>query len=137
MKSGRRIANPKTKQMAGTYRKDRHGDIAPIAATPIPTGPKQPAYLTPEGKLVWAEEINRVTALGATEADSSAFARYCEMEAHFRLAIMAGDDFPTGVMLTELRRYAELFGIAGLRSRLAKIGTAEPVQSSPYQIRKK
>lgn len=137
MKSGRRIANPKAKQLAGTYRKDRHGDIAPIVATALPVGPVQPKYLSAEAKLVWAEEINRVTACGATDADSSMFARYCEMEAAFRVSIMAGEDFPKAALLTELRRSAELLGIAGVRSRLAKLGGTEPVKSSPFTIRKK
>ena len=137
MKTGRRIANPKTKQLTGTFRKDRHGDIAPIVAELVQVGPVQPRYLTAEAKLVWAEEIKRVTAMGATEADSSMFARYCEMEAAFRVAIMAGGDFPSGVMLTELRRYAELFGIGGVRSRLAKMGGNEPVKASPFSVRPK
>lgn len=134
MKTGRRIANPASKQLAGTFRADRHGDIAPIAVVASNT-PTQPAYMTTAGKLVWAEEIARITNCGATDADSSMIARYCEMEAAYRVAITAGE-LPKAALLTELRRMAEMLCIAGLRSRLAKTGSSEPSKTSPFTVRK-
>lgn len=134
MKTGRRIANPATKQMMGTHRKDRHGDIA-VVAVAASTSPVAPAYLTAEAKIVWAEELKRVTACGVTDADSSLFARYCEMESSFRVAVMAGE-LPKAALLTELRRSAELLGIAGIRSRLARGGAApEAAKASPFTVR--
>lgn len=134
MKSGKRIPSPASKQLAGTYRKDRHANIA-VIASPTPDAPIQPAYLSAEAKIVWAEEVRRVTACGATEADSSMFARYCEMEAAFRVQVMAGE-LPKAALLTELRRSAELLGIGGLRSRLARTGSQkEAPKASPFSIR--
>ncbi|WP_294196517.1 hypothetical protein [uncultured Sphingomonas sp.] len=135
MKSGRRVANPQHKQLQGTYRKDRHSDIA-VTADPMPNTPVRPAYMSEEGKLVWNEEVTRVIACGATEADSSLFARYCEIEATFRMTVMSGEP-PVASLLTELRRMGELLGIGGLRSRLAKTGTAAPATASPFTTRKR
>lgn len=79
MKTGRRIANPAAKALAGTFRADRHADITEIA-TPAKSAPIPPRYLTKEARAVWREELDRVTACGITDADSSLFARYCTME---------------------------------------------------------
>lgn len=133
MKTGRRIANPSSKQLAGTYRKDRHENIVQLVE-PTLGGPVQPGYLSEEAKKVWAEEINRVIACGSTDADSSIFARYCEMEAAFRLMIKEGN-LPKSALMTELRRSAELLGIGGLRSRLARAGGEKPAPTSAFTVR--
>lgn len=138
MKTGRRIANPQTKQLAGTYRKDRHADIVSIAPGAPSNVPVQPFYLTADAKQVWREEIQRVIGCGATDADSSMFARYCELEAAFRRMIATGE-LPKAALITELRRSAELLGIAGARSRLARVGQPEQPSAtiSPFNIRRK
>ena len=135
MKTGRRIANPSAKQLAGTFRKDRHAAIAPIAA-PSACPPVRPTYMTVEGRLIWDEEIARITACGAVEADSSFIARYCEIEAIYRVSVMAGE-VPSGTILTELRRMAELLGIACPRSRLTKIGEAGNAKQNTFTVMKK
>lgn len=127
MKTGRRITNPSPKMLAGTYRKDRHADIMGLAA-PARNEPVMPAYLTVGAKLVWNKEMRRVAACGVTEADSSLFARYWECEAAFRIEVLAGG-LPKSALLTELRRMAELLGIAGLRSRLARTGGTDAPKS--------
>ncbi len=83
---------------------------------------------------MWREEVDRVTACGITDADSSLFARYCTMEAAYRTQITAGE-LPKAALLTELRRMAELLGIAGLRSRLARSGGSEAPKASPFTVR--
>lgn len=132
MQRGPKLKNPAAKRLAGTYKESVDGKTVALAA--VPNRPVQPSYLTPEARLVWDEEIHRVSGCGATEADSSIFARYCEMEASFRVAIMAGS-LPTTALMTELRRAAELLGIAGLRSRLAKV--SQPATTSPFTVRPK
>lgn len=135
MKTGRRIANPAAKELAGTYRKDRHADIVTLAS-PAKDEPVCPAYLSELGRAVWNEELRRVVSVGITEADSSMFARYCEMEASFRASIAAGQ-LPIASLLTELRRSAELLGIAGLRSRLARAGKSDDdKKDNPFTVRK-
>ena len=96
-----------------------------------------PGYLTPEARAVWNEEVRRVVACGAVEADSSLFARYCSEEARYRCASLAGDDIKIAA-LTELRRMAELLGIAGQRSRLARSSAASTsdAKPSPFAPRK-
>ncbi|VWX51773.1 hypothetical protein [Novosphingobium sp. 9U] len=138
MKRGAKLGNPSTQQLAGTFRKDRHADVVSIAPAVPSNTPAQPAYLTADAKQVWSEEIARVTGCGATEADSSMFGRYCQMEAAFRVLIAAGE-LPKAALITELRRSAELLGIAGARSRLARV--AQPAQPngkpSPFTVRKR
>lgn len=138
MRRGAKLGNPTTRQLAGTFRKDRHADIVSIAPAVPSNAPTQPAYLTPEAKLVWQEEVQRVTGCGATDADSSMFARYCQMEAAFRVLIAAGE-LPKAALVTELRRTGELLGIAGVKSRLARVGQpAQPSgKPSPFTVRKR
>ena len=124
MNSGRRIANPKTKQLAGTFRNDRHGSIGLLNASTSAAPPAPPSYLSPEARKVWDEELPRVIGAGVTDADTSMFARYCEMHATFVVATLAGE-LPKSALLTELRRSAECLGIGGPKSRLAKIGNAD------------
>jgi phage terminase small subunit len=133
MKTGRRVANPAAKQLAGTFRKDRHATITTIAQ-PSKNEPTQPGYMSDIAKEVWAEEFRRVVACGVTEADSSLFGRYCEMEAVFRAGVKNGE-VPKAALLTELRRCAELLGIAGLRSRLAKSTGGEAPKASTFTVR--
>lgn len=126
MKTGRRAPNPNAKKLNGTFRADRHANIVELV-TPPADEPIQPSYLTVEGKAVWREELRRVIACGATSADSSMFARYCEAEAVFRVSVGNGE-LPKAALLTELRRMAELLGIAGQRSRLGR--SSQPAQSA-------
>lgn len=136
MRTGRRVADPNAKKLAGTYRSDRHADIAPIAE-PERDLPVRPGYMTEEGRAVWDEELQRVVACGLTSADSTFFARYCELEASFRIAVLTREPF-TASLVTELRRAAELLGIAGHRSRLVKAATAQPDKpASPFAPRSK
>lgn len=133
MKPGRRVADPAKKDLMGTYRADRHATITEIASPPKSV-PLPPAYLTADALSVWREEHPRVVACGAVEADSSIFARYCTYEANFRAMVAAGG-VPKSAMLTVLRQYAELLGIAGQRSRLMKGGAPDKPASSPFTIR--
>lgn len=86
--------------------------------------------------MVWEEEFPRVIAVGVTGADSSLFARYCSMEAAFRGSAALGE-VPSAALATELRRSAELLGIAGLRSRLAKASPGATDQKPTFTVRPK
>lgn len=78
--------------------------------------PIAPDYLAPDAVEVWIEEVGRVMIAGVGERDSSLFARYCSTEALARKAFLSGEP-PPAAYLTELRRMAELLGIAGPRVR--------------------
>lgn len=126
MQSGPKAGNPATKKLAGTFRSDRHANVKALAAAQD-TKPVQPDYLTAEAKAVWMENISRVVGVGATDLDSDLFARYCILEALFRMAVTKGD-IPQGTLYRELRSLAELLGIAGVKSRLAKVGSEAPAK---------
>lgn len=134
MNTGRRIANPQSKRLAGTYREDRHGSIAPIAVVPN-DHPICPDWLPAPAKAIWQADIGRIIACGATSVDSSMVALYCVTMADFVAAVGAGD-VPNASFRSELRKQAEMLGIAGAKSRLAKIGTPDAKASNPFAAQK-
>lgn len=112
------------KKAAGTYKECRDKPVHLVTET---SRPQPPAYLTPEAKVVWFEEIDRVMKVGTCELDSSLFARYCSLEALVREIFHAGDAPPTS-QVVELRKTGEVLGIAGAPSRALR-GTAAPQET--------
>lgn len=117
MKRGAKPQLPSVKAARGTLRKDRDG-AKPLVGQVVGQGdpPVTPDYMTAEAQDIWLEELPRVMCGGVAELDSSLFARYCSLEALARKAFTAGEP-PPAAYLTELRRMAELLGIAGPRVR--------------------
>lgn len=76
-----------------------------------------PDHLSADAQAVWVENLGRVMQGGITEADSDAYATYCELTAAERKAWKAGEVPPSGA-LTELRKLRELLRIAGPSSRI-------------------
>jgi len=74
-------------------------------------------------RLVWDENLERVTANGCHEGDSDLFARYCIQESGYRAHVRAwlsgadGIESPPTAMIESLRKMGELLGIAGPTSR--------------------
>lgn len=74
-------------------------------------------------RLVWGENLERVTANGCHEGDSDLFARYCIQESGYRAHVRAwlsgaeGIESPPAAMIESLRKMGELLGIAGPSSR--------------------
>lgn len=76
-------------------------------------------------RLVWDENLERVTANGCHEGDSDLFARYCCLEKWHRNFMIEWAEDTTGEFLGPasashlelLNRMAELLGIAGPTSR--------------------
>lgn len=95
-----------------------------------PRAPIMPEYMATDpalepARLVWDENLERVTANGCHEGDSDLFARYCSLEAWHRSYVgrwMAGEegfaDPPKAAFVESLRKMGELLGIAGPSSRL-------------------
>jgi hypothetical protein len=131
----RRPANPATKKMAGTYRKDRHGEIEPITIVDTSKVPEAPEWLSEGAKTEWASTLAHAVACGATAIDSSMFALYCETMAVFVAEVQSGQT-TNAAYRSELRKQMELLGIAGAKSRLAKIGTPDAPKASPFTVRK-
>lgn len=120
MKRGPKPQLPAVKATRGTLRKDRDGAqpvTGPVfSMASAGDAPMMPDYLQDTAKEVWIEEIGRVMMAGVGDADSSLFARYCSTEAQVRACYLA-NEAPPAAYLTELRRMAELLGIAGPRVR--------------------
>ncbi|QCO07523.1 hypothetical protein [Azospirillum argentinense] len=79
--------------------------------------PVQPDWLTPEGREVWAADIERIE-LGrlATARDSTSFANYCNLQGQIVRAWRLGET-PPAAYLSESRKLQEIFGICGAQSR--------------------
>ena len=86
-------------------------------------------------RTVWLENIERVVANGATEADSDLFARYCAQEARYRAEVrlfMAGEmDAPPVSLAESLRKMGETLGLTGPSSR-TRIGPAAPPPENAF-----
>lgn len=130
MKRGPKPVTRNTKEQRGTLQPCRDRFKGEVIAPGDP--PMAPEYLSPEAQIVWMEEIGRVMLGGIGERDSSLLARYCATEALVRKAFLAGEP-PPAAYLTELRRMAELLGIAGPRVRQGvKPGGAQSSNENPF-----
>lgn len=128
MKRGPKPTLPSEKIVRGTWRNDRDGGVAEIiepAALPL-----QPDWLTPEGEVIWQDDIGRVAAGRlVSERDSTLFATYCNLAGANGLAWRAGE-VPPAAHITALRQLAELFGLAGAKSRL--VSGEAPKSANPF-----
>ena len=129
MNRGRKPEPPSTKLARGTYQPCRDGfrvELVEPNAMPI-----QPDWLTEAGGEVWRDDIGRVSGRSlVTEADSTMFASYCNLQGACTLAWRTGA-VPPAAHLMEVRKLAELFGIAGGKSRV-KTGGDGPKSSNPF-----
>lgn len=117
MKNGPKPLPLVAKLARGTYRPDR--DTYTVELTTSSGPPQMPDYLSDEAAAIWDAEVGRAMAAGVGELDSGLFGRYCATEAAVRQAFIAGSP-PPAAYLAELRRHAELLGIAGPKSRTIK-----------------
>jgi hypothetical protein len=132
MKRGAKPVPRDQKVQRGTLQPCRDGATGGAFQMIAPGDPPiAPDYLAPEAQEVWIEEIGRVMIAGVGERDSSLFARYCSTEALARKAFLAGEP-PPAAYLTELRRMAELLGIAGPRVRTGGVKPDGASNSNPF-----
>lgn len=85
--------------------------------------PRLPSGFPAPAEEVWNDlvvlvERNKL----ASEKDSQAFANMCQLQAHvtaqFRMYFAGEGDAPAVAALAELRKQLEVFGLAGVRSRI-------------------
>lgn len=134
MQRGPKLKNPATKKLAGTYKPSVDDGTASIVQL-VEDTPSAPSWLTAGAKEVWADNIARVVACGARDADSDMFATYCEMMARFIAGVKSGDPV-NAAFVSELRKEMEMLGIAGAKSRLARLGTTpDKATTSPFSVR--
>lgn len=130
MKRGRKADPPSHHAQRGTFQPSRHGNAIEILAANAVIEPRalpvQPDWLTAAGKLVWADDIGRIsTTRMATELDSNLFGNYCNLQGAINLAFSAGA-VPPAAYVAEARKMQELFGIGGARSRVLKTPGSGP-----------
>ena len=120
MKRGPKSVAPSTKVARGTRRRDRDANIVEITTTRAL--PMQPEWLTEAGREAWLDNVARAySAERATELDSALFGTFCNLLGACSLAWRAGE-VPPSSAIAELRRFGELFGLAGSSSRLVDGG---------------
>ena len=68
MQRGPKRQSADTKKLAGTYKESRDKPVHLVNETSLP---KAPAYLTPEAKVVWHEEIERVGTVNSTMEEAN------------------------------------------------------------------
>lgn len=134
MKRGKKLDDPARKQLAGTYRNCVDDNVVTITPATVRDLPVMPDWLTDGAKQVWSGDIERIAAVGSTAIDSSAVALYCETMAVFIAAVRSGQPV-NAAYRSELRKQMELLGIAGAKSRLARVTTAEPAKPTAFSIR--
>jgi hypothetical protein len=135
MKPGTKPNLPSIRDERGTMRPDR-GDMSLIELVAPDDMPQRPDFLTTAGEEVWMDNISRVMANRlVSERDAELFATFCNLAGANRMAWRAGEVPPLGA-LTEMRRLAELFGIASAKSRVVKVDKGGPSGNPFSKFRK-
>lgn len=116
MKRGRKPDLPSTKKARGTSQPCR--DAGRVEVIEHDAVPRQPEWLTPEGQMIWLEDIGRVIHHGLVgELDSTVFGNYCNLQGAIAKAWRLGE-VPPSAAISEARKMAEQFGIFGRKSRM-------------------
>lgn len=122
MKRGRKAETAAEHVRRGTLQPSRHGpapDFKSMASVAVSSDmPQMPPELSPAARLVWTDNIARVVQTGmVAEYDETMFAQYCELVASCN-ACWAAKSVPPAAYLSEMRKYAEMFGVMGAKSRV-------------------
>ena len=133
MQRGKKLTDPQRKKLAGTFKQCVDGRTTTIAAVERDI-PIQPDWMSEAGRAVWAADLEKVVATGATSIDAGAFALFCETMAVFIQSVREGAPM-NAAYRSELRKQMELLSIAGAKSRLAKIAQDGAVKASPFSVR--
>lgn len=133
MQAGRKPKTVAQKRLSNTVQPCRDGAKVALAIVPA-NAPTAPDWITDGAREVWTADVKRAVGMGLAEIDQSMFALYCETMAAFITSVKAGD-VPNAAFRSELRKQMELLGMAGAKSRLAKVASNEPAKPSPYSVR--
>ena len=115
MRRGPKPELPWVKASSGTFRP--HRDRFKVEVLTSCTLPVKPDWLTATGDLIWHDNIARAATIGITEHDSVVFAIFCNLTGEIAQAMRAGKMVSIAAQ-TEVRRLAELLGLAGPKSRV-------------------
>jgi len=106
--------------VAGTHRKDRHRPLPSPLAPLEPLGPA-PSDWTAEGKKLWHELGAQVPLGVATKSDRLTFETLCRLVVRMR-----ADKTPTPALASQIRAYANLFGLTPSARALLVQPTDDP-----------
>jgi hypothetical protein len=101
---------PSVKASCGTFRP--HRDRFKFEVVTPSTLPVKPDWLSAAGELIWHDNIARAATIGITEHDSVIFAIFCNLTGEIAQAGRTGKVVSIAAQ-TEVRRLAELLGLAG------------------------
>jgi hypothetical protein len=123
------------KRARGTLRPSRQKDVIEIT-TPLDP-PIEPSWLTEDGRAAWLDNVGRVMQTGfAREVDSDLFALFCNLLGGIARAWTLGEA-PPAWAAREARLLAELFGLAGEKSRIVRgLSPATPGAGNPFDTNK-
>jgi hypothetical protein len=133
MPRGRKPLPPSLKVQRGTY---RPRDKLTFEITVPKSLPQQPDWLlTKGGQQVWLDLVGRASQVGATELDSTTLGLYCNILADISTAAANGFSPPISAYSVAIK-YAEMLGLAGVKSRVFKGAThptdRPPAEPNPY-----
>ncbi|MEC9346079.1 MAG: hypothetical protein VYB54_07615 [Pseudomonadota bacterium] len=133
MRRGPKGLTPEEKQARGTYQPCRDDVKASSIEVDESDVPIMPDWLTDAGKAVWLDELPRAMKFRTvTEADSTAFGNYCNLQGAIQEAWRDGSYVPTAQHLIEARKMAEQFGIFGSKSRMKTGAEAPSTKANPF-----
>ena len=129
MKPGAKMLTASEKRERGTFEPGRHGDR--IAPDEDAGTPQQPEWLSPFGKEVWLDNVDKVCKANSSAAlDTDLLGNFCNLQGAVIAAWRSGG-LPPITALVEVRRMMELLRIGGPSSRITKDGNG-PATSNPF-----
>jgi hypothetical protein len=90
--------------------------------------PVKPNWLSAAGELIWDDNIARAATIGITAHDTVVFAIFCNLTGEIAQAMRSGKMVSIAAQ-TEVRRVAELLGLAGPDTGLSKLNVDRDASS--------
>ena len=134
MRRGPKPEMPSVKANCGTFRP--HRDQFKVEVVTSGASPVKPDWLSAAGQTIWDQNVARAAAIGVTEHDSVVFAIFCNLTGEIAQAVRAGRAVSIAAQ-TEVRRLAELLGLAGPKSRVIMDNPRPEVGSNPFARRRR
>lgn len=132
MKRGRKALPPATHAARGTVSQVPGGvEVLPTAGGLV----QRPDGMSLAAQMVWDDFADRAMAMGTLKpADALLFAQWCQMSADIQASWAPGNAPAPAAFIAQWRQIAELFGLAGEKSRVVlKVVDADPAgNANPF-----
>jgi hypothetical protein len=133
MRRGPKPETPSVKANGGTFRP--HRDQLKVEVVTPSALPVKPDWLSAAGELIWEENVDRAAKIGVTAHDSVIFTIFCNLTGEIAQTVRAGKVVSVAAQ-TEVRRLAELLGMAGPKSRVITRNSPPEAGSNPFARRR-